>query len=400
MSRFLEYNPDQAYLLPPSVKDELGEDHLAFFVHQVVERLELSEFEQAYGAEGGAVYAPALMLKVWLYGYALGMTSARRLEQRIVEDLALRYLAGGQRPDNWALSAFRRRHGRALNDAFTQVVELARELGMGKLGMVALDSTRIRSSASRDRIDTEQRLRNERAKIRRQIRRWQQACEGNDPDEGAGTRVQVEALERRLEGIPRRLERLRKSGEAKLSPRDEEARFLRERGGFALGYTAEIGVSADHLIVAQRVTLNRCDVPALVPLAEEVEQRTGERPACLLADAGFFSNENVRTLQERGVEVYVPDPNLARELHTGRRARGIGRNRVRSPELKAMRQKLRSGVGRRIYERRKALVEPVFGVLKQQRGMRQFRTRGRQRVASEFALAALAYNVTRMFAYR
>ena len=86
------------------------------------------------------MYAPALMLKVWLYGYALGMTSARRLEQRIVEDLALRYLAGGQRPDNWALSAFRRRHGRALNDAFTQVVELARELGMGKLGMVALDN--------------------------------------------------------------------------------------------------------------------------------------------------------------------------------------------------------------------------------------------------------------------
>jgi len=398
MSRFLEYSPDQAYLLPPSVKDELGADHLSFFLHQVVERLDRSEFEQAYGEEGGVLYAPALMLKVWLYAYALGITSARRLEQRIVEDLALRYLAGGQRPDNWALSAFRRRHGRALNDVFTQVVEMARALGMGKLGMVALDSTRIRASASRERIDTEQRLRNERAKIRRQIRRWQKACERGDPEEGAGTRVRVEKLEERLAELPRRLERLRKSGEAKLSPRDGEARFLRERGGFALGYTAEMAVSEDHLIVAQRVTRNRCDVPALVPLVEEVEERTGERPEKALADAGFYSNENVRTLEARGIEVYLPDPNLARELNTGKRARTIGRNRVRSPELKAMRKKLRSAAGRQVYERRKALVEPVFGVLKQQRGMRQFRTRGQVKVAAEFTLAAIAYNVTRLFA--
>jgi len=321
MSRFLPYSPDQAYLLPPSVKDELGEDHLSIFVHRVVERLDRSVFEKAYSEEGGALYAPELMLKVWLYAYALGITSARRLEQRIREDLGLRYLAGGQQPDNWALSAFRRRHGRALNDLFTQVVEMARKLGMGRLGMVALDSTRIRAQASRDGIDTEQRLRNERAKIRRQIRRWQKACDASDPDEGAGMRVRVEELERRLAELPRRLERLRKSGESKLSRRDGEARFLRERDGFALGYTAEIAVCEDHLIVAQRVTLHACDVPALVPLVEEVEQRTGVRPGKALADAGFYSNENVRDLEERGIEVYVPDPNLARELNTGKRAR-------------------------------------------------------------------------------
>ena len=167
-----------------------------------------------------------------------------------------------------------------------------------------------------------------------------------------------------------------------------------------MGYTAEMAVSEDHLIVAQRVTRNRCDVPALVPLVEEVEQRTGARPENALADAGFYSNENVRDLQERGIEVYMPDPNLARELHTGKRARTIGRNRVRSPELKAMRKKLRSRAGRRVYGRRKALVEPVFGVLKQQRGMRQFRTRGQAQVATEFTLAALAYNLTRLFTRR
>ena len=398
MSRFLPYSPEQAYLLPPNVRDELGEEHLSFFVPRVVERLDTSVFERSYSEEGGALYAPQLMLKVWLYAYALGVTSARRLEQRIREDLGLRYLAGGQRPDNWALSAFRRRHGRALNDVFTQVVELARQLGMGRLGMVAIDSTRIRANASRDRIDTEPRLRQERAKIRRQIRRWQKACEASDPDEGAGTQVHMKELEQRLAEIPRRLERLRKSGETKLSGRDGEARFLRERGGFALGYTAEIAVSEDHVIVGQRVTLHRNDAPALVPMVREVEQRTGQYPGNVLADSGFYSNENVRDLEASGMEVYVPDPNLARELNTGQRARTIGRNRVRSPELKAMRKKLRSPAGRRVYGRRKALVEPVFGVLKQQRGMRQFRTCGRERVAIEFTLAATAYNLTRLFA--
>ena len=156
-------------------------------------------------------------------------------------------------------------------------------------------------------------------------------------------------------------------------------------------------MSEDHLIVAQRVTLHRCDVPALVPLVEEVEQRTGACPEKVLADAGFYSNENVRDLEERGIAVYVPDPNLARELNTGKRARTIGRNRVRSPELKAMRKKLRSPAGRRVYAQRKALVEPVFGVLKQQRGIRQFRTRGQAKVAVEFTLAAIAYNLTRLF---
>jgi hypothetical protein len=229
------------------------------------------------------LYAPSLMLKVWFYVYALGMTSARRLEQRIREDLGLSYLAGGQRPDIWALGALRRRHGRALNDVFTQVVEMARELGLGRLGTVAIDSTRVRAWASRDRIDTEQRLRNERAKIRR----WQKACDGSDR---AGVRVAVENLERRLADIPQRLERLRKSGQTKLSRRDGEARFLRERGGYALGYTAKIAVSEDHLIVAHRVTLNPCAVPALVPLVKEVEERTGASPGKkALADAGFYS---------------------------------------------------------------------------------------------------------------
>jgi transposase len=396
MSRFLPYNPDQAYLLPPSVKDELGADHLCFFIRNVIRRLDLSAFEQAYSEEGGALYAPALMLNVWLYGYALGITSARLIERRMVEDLAFRYLAGGARVDNWALSEFRRRHGRGINDTFTQVLEWARQMGWGKLGRAVIDSTRVKANACRDRVDTEQKLRNERAKLRRQVRRWQKACDRDDSEPG-GLKMAIQEAEKKLAEIPRRLERLRKSGMQKLSRSDADARFLRQRGQrFELGYTAEIAVSDDHLIVAQRVTQNATDNQSLLPMVDAVEQQCGAPPSQVLADSGFFSVANIEELARRGIDAYVPDSNLARELNTGQRAAGIGRNRIRSPQLRSMRQKLRRPAGRAIYRRRKAVVEPVLGILKQQRGMRQFRTRTLTKVGIEFTLAALAYNLTRL----
>lgn len=396
MSRFVPYNPEQAYLLPPSVKDELGADHLCFFIRRVVSRLDLSSFEQEYSAEGGQLYAPEMMLSVWLYGYAVGVTSARRLERRLVEDLALRYLGGGARVDNWTLSAFRRRHGRALNDVFTQVLEMARELGMGKLGRVAIDSTRIKARASRDRIETEQKLRNERAKLRRQVRRWQKACDEDDSEPG-GLQLAVSEAERKLAEMPRRLEKLRKSGLTKLSRTDEDARFLRTRGGRKeLGYTAEIAVSDDHLIVAQRITQNAADNASLLPMVDEVEQQSGEQPEQVVADSGFFSLSNIEELERRGVDGYVPDSNLARELNTGQRC--PAHNRPRHAAQRRMRKKLRSRAGRAVYSRRKATVEPVFGVLKQQRGMRQFRTTGLKNVGTEFTWSAVAYNLTRLHA--
>ena len=392
MGRFLPYAPEQAYLLPPSVQDELGKDHLCFFIHQAVEHLDLSRLEQEYSREGGALYCPALMLKVWLYAYAVGITSARRLEQRIREDLALRYLAGGARPDNWALSAFRRRQARGLNEVFTQVLEMARQMKLGRLGQVAIDSTRIHASASRNRIESEQRLRQERAKLRRAIRKWQKQCDTEDPNEGGGRGLQLESLQQQLAEMPRRLEKLRKSGCKKMSRTDPEARFLRERGGFALGYTAEVAVQEDHLIVGQRVTQNAADNDSLIPLVEEAERQTGRKAEKVLADAGFFSLRNVEELEARGLDLYLPDSNLARELNTGKRCAGMRLSR----RQRRMRQKLRSPAGQALYRRRKALVEPVWGSLKEQRGMRRFRLRGLRKVAIEFQLAAIAFNLTRL----
>lgn len=398
MGNFYEYSPEQGLLLPPNVRDVLGEGHLCFFVHRVVEKLNLGEWIAAYSDEGHAAYHPALMLKVWLYAYALGVTSSRRLEQRIKEDLAFRYLAGGAEPDHWTLNDFRKGHPAGLNDLFTQVVELARSAGMGKLGHVAIDSTRIAANAAADSSDSEEKLRRERAKIRRRIRQWQRQCDAEDPNEGAGLEVAREALaklEKKLEQIPGRLERLKKSGLKRISRTDEDSRFLRERRGMVLGYTGTVAVSEDHLVVAQQVSQASTDNELLVPLVEQVEQECGERPRQVSADSGFFSQENLRAMEEQGIDGYVPDSHLAHELNRGRRPRGHGA--ARDPAQQRMRRKLRSRAGRETYGKRKELVEPRLGTLKEQHGMRRFRMRGLAKVAVEFSLANTAMNLKRMW---
>jgi len=399
MSRFRAYNPEQAYLVPPNVEEILGSDHLCFFVHRIVECLNLKRFTEAYAEEGGQLYHPALMLKVWLYAYGLGMTSSRRLEQRIREDLALRYLAGGAQPDYWALNDFRRRHGRGINDVFVQVLEVAQKLGLARMGTVAIDSTRVKANAAPDRIDRVTEQREERARKRRQVRRWQQACSQDDANEGAGSRVGT-AMEK-LTGmeVPAQLEALPKA--ERRSRTDADSRFLRERGGrYVLGYSGEIAVSEDHFIVAARVTQNAHDAPALLPMVRQVEENCGRRPCRVLADSGFYSNQSVAELSGRGMDVYVPDSNLARELNGGPPATTVGRMQPRDPHLLAMRRKLRTAAGRQRYLQRKSIVEPVFGTLKEQRDLRRFRLRGLAKVSIEWALAGLAFNLVRLYALR
>ena len=336
------------------------------------------------------------MLSVWLYAYASGITSARRIERRLVEDLAFRYLAGeaagGQLGAVGISAAAWAGDQRGLHPGAGD----GARFGLGQAG------------ASGDRLDAGEGEclprphghGTETAERAREVAaagaalaeglRWRRG--------GTGRAAGGVAAEQRLAEMPRRLEKLRKSGQAKLSRSDEEARFLRERGGHStLGYTAEVAVSDDHFILAQRVTQAATDNDSLLPMLDEVERQCGSPPLQVLADSGYFSLQNLKQLEERGVDGYVPDSNLARELNTGQRARGLGANPVRTPQLRRMRRKLRSPAGRQQYARRKAVVEPVFGVLKQQRGMRQFRTRGLAKVAVEFTLAALAYNLTRLY---
>jgi len=270
---------------------------------------------------------------------------------------------------------------------------MARGLGMRQLGTVAIDATRIKASASADKVVKLERA--ERARTRVKVRRWQKACDAEDPNENAGCGVgaAMEAVEQ--VGIPAELPPLpRPSRLVRRSLTDPDARFLRApHGRFVLGYTGEIAVSQDHLIVAQRVTQEANDNASLVPMVELVETTCGSPPAAAVLDSGYYSNQNVEAMEARGIDAYVPDSNLARELNLGHKADD---RPCRDPRQRRMREKMRSQRGRTLYRKRKAIVEPVFAVLKQQRGMREFRMRSLDKVAIEFALAATAYNLTRM----
>jgi transposase len=382
MPNYFAYSPEQAELLPRHVRDELPSGHLCFLIHEMIEGLNLSRFDEAYSEEGQKAYNPRLMLKLWLYGFAVNVRSTRKLERRVQEDLGFRFLAGGLRPDHKTLSEFLRRHGEAIEPLFTQVLGWARQAGMARLGRVAIDSTRIKANASPDRL---------RRQDERQVRQWRRAMETEDPDQEPGLEVGAETAERL------RREMGGASGAVapgKQSLTDPDARFLRERGGrFRLGYSGEIAVSEDHFIVAVRVTQNATDNASLLPMVAEVERQCRARPQRVLADSGFYSGDNLEALEAQGIDGYVPDSNLARELNLGKCGKENRPPRHRA--TRRMRRKLRSRAGRRTYLQRKTLVEPVIGVLKEQRGMRQFLRVGLAAVSTELLLAAISYNLTR-----
>jgi Transposase DDE domain len=239
------------------------------------------------------------------------------------------------------------------------------------------------------------RARGERLEARLKVRRWQKACDAEDPNENAGSRVDapLEAVEQMPAGLGK-LPRPAREKIVRSSVTDPDARFLRSRGGrFVLGYTAEIAVSNDHLIVAQRVTQEATDNASLDPMVDLIEATCAEPPGAVVADSGYYSNWNVERMQQRGVDAYVPDSNMARELNLGHKANDL---RCTDPRHIRMRQKMRSERGTNLYRKRKALVEPVFGVLKTQRNLNSFRMRSLDKVATEFTLAAIAYNLTRL----
>jgi transposase len=392
MPNFFPHQPEQAELLPRHVRDELPAGHLCFTIHEVIEEQDLSAFYGEYSEEGQKAYHPRMMLKVWLYAFAVNVRSTRKLEQRIQEDLGFRFLAGGARPDHKTLSEFLRRHRGALEELFGQVLGAARRAGMARLGRVAIDSTRIKANASPDRLGKMD---------RQQVQRWRQQMETQDPDQEPGLEVSPE----QAAGLRQQMRPESKpdSPEAKRSRTDPEARFLRERGGkFRLGYSGELAVSEDHFIVAVRVTQNQTDNGSLLAMVAEVERRCRAKPEKVLADSGFYSGANLDELQRQGIDGYIPDSNLAHELNTGQPARGRGGqiSRVQHRETRRMRKKLRSPAGRAIYEKRKTMVEPVIGTLKEQRGMRQFLRRGLAGVTIELTLAAIAHNIMRFHRLR
>jgi transposase len=442
MKEFRAYEPGQGYLLPPSPKDWLPEGHLAHFIDQLVDQLDLGAIYASYEEERGQPpYHPRMMVKVWLYAFARGIRSSRRVEQALHEDVAFRMLSGNQQPDHWTLSEFRRRHLPALGDLFVQTVELAARAGLVKLGHLAIDGTKIKANASKHAAMSYGRMKQEEERLRQEIERYFRETEATDKEEEGryGSR-QAEELPQHLKTAERRLqaiqeakraleEEARQRAQAEQEERKREAeqqgKTYRPRKGpqearpkaraqrnftdpdsrimkssdkaFIQGYNAQAAVDTEsQIIVGCELTNEAGDVSQMAPLVREVERVTGRRPREVLADAGYWSEKNVQFLTKRGIEALIPPDKVRHRMWREEEPPPP----PPSPEAslrEVMRYKLKLRENKERYRMREKTVEPTFGQIKEGRGLRQFLLRGMAKVRALWRLDCAVHNLLKLW---
>jgi transposase len=415
------YLPEQNLLLPPSLRDWLPENHLVYCVSDVVDQLDLSAIESVYEEEdrGQPPYHPRMMTKILLYGYCVGVFSSRRMEKRLVEDVAFRVLAAGNEPDFRTLSDFRKIHLKALEELFQQVLRLALEVGALKLGRVVLDGSKVKANASKHKAMSYGRMEETEKRLRKEVRELLKQAEAVDKEEDQryGRERQGEELPEELQRRETRIARIREAKKAleerarekaesegkvdqEAKPRakdqynftDPESRILKGSDGFVQGYNTQVAVEPTlQLIVGQTVTQAANDKQQMVPLIEVIEEQSGQKPEEVLADSGYCSEENLKYLAKRRMEGFVA---TEKQKH-GERNEPCKRGPLPqgASRVERMKRRLKTKVGAAVYARRKCIVEPVFGQIKQARGFRQFLLRGLEKVRGEWALVCMTHNL-------
>jgi transposase len=453
---FIADTVDQTLLFPASLHDWLPEGHLARFIVDVVSALDLGAISTSYqdkDGRGQAAYAPEMMVRLLLYGYARGVYSSRKIQTRTFEDIAFRYLSGDQHPDHATIAEFRKRHLEALSGLFMQALRLCSEAGLVKLGHVSIDGTKIKANASKHKAMSYARMNETEARLKQEIDALLAAAEKIDTEEDAQYGKDRHGDELPAE-LQRRESRLQKLGEAKaaleqeakeeaaqqraeqeqkLAEREaEEQRTGKKKGGrkaepcdpeqatpdntaqrnftdpesrimpdgankgsFVQGYNAQIAVdSASQVIVAAEVTQETNDKKQLLPMIALIAANLEQKPEKVSADTGYFSEANVTDASVKDVDLYIA---------TGRDKHGEVVKMTGDPPppdaspKEAMREKLRPEAGRAVYKMRKAIVEPVFGQIKEQRGFRRFSLRGKENVSREWLLVCAVSNLLKLF---
>lgn len=437
---FRSWEPEQAWLFPPSVLDLVPEGHPAHFVRDVVRHdLDLDAIFATYDeGRGYPPYHPAMMVALLLYGYSRGIRSSRKIEQACEERVDFMAVTGMQRPDHDTINEFRRRHLTALSGLFTQVLALCEKAGLVKLGHVALDGTKIQANASKHKAMSYGRMEETQKRLRAEVAKWFEEADAIDREEdekyGKGKRgdelpewvkskklrhERIQAAKEALEAEAKQRAEAEREARPEREPTapgrkpeepdgkpdakaqknftDPESRILKTKDGYVQGYNAQAAVDADsQVIVAQEVGAQQNDSERLVPMVEQIRANTGRRPQELSADAGYSSEENLRALHRRRIRAYVA---TGRQRHGTRSATGSP-DRRKGPWACAMRTKLRRAGPRSRYRLRKQTVEPVFGQMKECRGFRRFLLRGLEKVRGEWSLACVAHNLLKLFGAR
>ena len=432
---FLPYEPNQNFLLPPSPSEWLPENHLVYFVSEMIDRLDLQIFYARYEGDGrrNQPYDPALLVKVMIYGYATGVFSSRKMARKLYEDVAFRMLGAGNFPSHRTICDFRLRHLPELKGLFVQVARLARELGLVRLGTIALDGTKVKANASKHKAMSYGRMKEQEQKLKQEIEALLERARTIDAQEDARfgadqadedlplelrirqeRLAKIEAAKARLETRQRQADQERgrhpddqqRGGDGAGRPfkhpfsvpddkaqdnfTDPQSRIMKMGGSFEQCYNAQAVVDGDsQLIIANGLTNNAADNGELLPMMQAVEKNFGQLPQRVLVDCGYRSEQGLASLEQMGVEALVA---LGRE---GKDQTTIDCKRY--PASARMAERLASAEGRAQYRRRKVIVEPVFGWIKHVTGFRQFSLRGLTKVMGEWSLVCLALNVRRMW---
>jgi transposase len=425
---FRPYEPDQIILMPASMRDWLPSDHLAYFISDIVDHLDLSAIMERYAGEerGYPPYHPAMMVKVLLYAYCMGIASSRKIEKHLCEDIAFRVLAANNTPDFRTISDFRKDHLKALAGLFLQVLKLCQKAGMVKLGHVAIDGTKIKANASKHKAMSYKRMQEEEARLKKEVADLLNRAKATDEEEDQryGKSKKGDELPKELAFRESRLKKIREAkaaleAEARLaaekehaedaeeaSPTDKaqrnftdpESRIMPAPGGkhFIQAYNAQAAVDSAHqVIVAAEITNRPTDRGQAEPMMVVVKGNVGQFPRQMSADAGYFSSDAVTNLTALGIDVYMPPDKIGHRFSLPPAPRGRIPNSLSIADR--MRRKLRTKKGKEYYGLRKELPEPVFGQIKEARGFDHFLLRGSDKVSSEWKVICTGHNLLKLF---
>lgn len=469
------YNQDQMFLLPPSLDEWVRHDHPARVFSEVVDRINTAQFRESKD-EGRPAYHPTMMLKVLLWGYATGVRSSRKIQERLQQDIVCMWLAGMERPDFRTLCLFRSDNKETIEKVFAEVIMIAQAMGMGSLGLVALDGSKVRANSGIDTFkkveDWKRILTGARAEARRileeaeSLDKAEDAWHGQDRT-GDELPAEIETAQKRIERIETLIKKaaeLNKDEATRMSSTDPEASFMHTRNSSSPAYNAQLAVTDDQIIVYADVTTEPVDVNQTKKAVETIQQTMSRMPEILLADTGYSGGENLRYLEDKQIDAYIPE---AGERHIGNTTRArahlygkesfqyhetedcyicpqskplwpVSQNRLKTkysnrsatiyrtergvcpacpvreqctPNTtigrsisrdgyeeyrERMKEKIHSPEGKKIYGKRKCLVEPVFGQLKTRGGFVQFLLRGLEKVKIEWKITATAHNLLKI----
>jgi transposase len=449
MTEFRPINRFTDFLLPPSIDDWIPEHHLARFVVEMVDQLDLSALTNSYRGAGSAPFHPAMLLGLLIYGYCTGVMSSRRIERATYFSVEFRYIATNQHPDHDTINAFRKRFLPQIEEHFLRVLTLARDMGVLKVGNVALDGTKLKANASRHSALSYEHACKIEKQLQLEIKELMAAADKADQEpvpEGLVVPEELLRREQRLAAVTKakqemearakeRFEREKAEHEAKLAKRerkeretgkkpggkppeapkegprpqdqvnltDEQSRIMPTRGGsFEQAYNGQAAVDIESmLIVGVGVTQEPNDSRQVKPMLEQLGKLPEElgQVERLIADTGYFSAENVEAIENAGLEPMIAPKREEHHPDWKERFAEPAPLPEGADALTRMKHRLQTQAGKKIYAKRKCTVEPVFGIIKSVMGFRQFLLRGVQQARGEWSLVALAWNLKRLYIY-